>query len=69
MMNVIRDLQRGKIIARKPRGVDMEFVLVEVDNGEWCSATVDAHSLRNGSWYWGHYFHTLSAAMKHFNGR
>lgn len=59
-----------KIIARKPKDTEgNEYIVVERDNGEYVSATANAHSLAYGEWFWGHYFPTEGLAMKHFNAR
>ncbi len=60
-----------KIIARKPKSDDMEYIVVDRGMGPmpFVSATATAHSLASGEWFWGHYFETKDAALAHFNGR
>jgi len=62
------------IIARKPRGSgwDGEYVIVDRGEGLTCrfvSATVNQQSLKNGEWFWGHYFASETEAIKHFESR
>jgi hypothetical protein len=63
-----------KIIARKPRHPNdpestTENIVVEHYNGEFVSATTDAHSLDHDSFFWGHYFKTREEALAHFDKR
>lgn len=59
------------IIARKPRPTGGEYVVVkrDVTHHPYVSATANAHSLRYGEWFWGHYFETEAQALEHFNQR
>lgn len=59
-----------KIIARKPRRKDMEYIVVDRGPGhtmQFVVATATPHSLQSGEWFWGHYFSIKGAAMQYFN--
>lgn len=57
------------IVARKPRSMDAEYVIVNRGYGlhPFVVGTVTAHSLSYGEWFWGHYFRTIEAATDFFN--
>ena len=57
------------IIARKPRGVSAEFILVDrgTKSCQFVVGTATWESLENGEWFWGHYFQTKEEALKFFN--
>ena len=57
------------IIARKPRTVDSEYVIVERlgQRSPYVVGTVTAHSLRFDEWFWGHYFDTFSKSLAYFD--
>jgi hypothetical protein len=57
------------IIARKSRNSVAEYIVVARGEGimPFVVGTADEVSLKNGEWYWGHYFATLEDAMEYFN--
>lgn len=57
------------IIARKPRTVDSEFIIVEriwAISGRFVVGTATAQSLSFDEWFWGHYFETFAEAYDYF---
>jgi hypothetical protein len=46
-----------------------EYIVVARGEGimPFVVGTADEVSLKNGEWYWGHYFATLEDAMEYFN--
>ena len=61
-----------KIVARKPRDLKNEWVLVDKGLGNWhrwVVATVNEHSLKFNEWMSGSYFKEKNEALACFNER